>query len=284
MPEDHYRQASREELDLAVEWAARQGWNPGREDAEIFWETDPEGFVCVERDGEVIGTGSIVSYGNFGFMGFFIVREDLRGQGIGAPFWHWRKQRLQERLEPGSAIGMDGVFEMQPFYAKGGFEFTHRNIRMAGVGAEKPIESVELCPLSEVPYEAVAELDRRCFGFERDRFLQRWIAPSFGLALGAREGEELRGFGVIRQCREGHKIGPLFAEDEETAEALFAGLSGQVPGEPLFLDTPECNAAAIALARRNGMEEVFGCARMIAGPIPPLPWNEIYGVTSFELG
>lgn len=284
MAEDLYRQASREELDLAVEWAAGEGWNPGREDAEIFWETDPEGFVCVEREGEVIATGSIVSYEKFGFMGFFIVREGLRSQGIGAPFWHWRKQRLQERLEPGSAIGMDGVFDMQPFYARGGFEFTHRNIRMAGIGVRSATGNTGIVPLSEVPYEKVAEFDRQCFGFERERFLRRWIRPSFGWALGAWAESGLRGFGVIRQCREGHKIGPLFAKDSRTAEALFAELSGHVAGEPIFLDTPECNEEALALARRKGMEEVFGCARMIAGPVPDLPWQKIYGVTSFELG
>jgi hypothetical protein len=76
-----HRQATRAELNTAVEWAAAEGWNPGLGDADVFRETDPNGFVCAERDGEVIGTGSIVSYsGAFGFMGFFIVRPDLRGR------------------------------------------------------------------------------------------------------------------------------------------------------------------------------------------------------------
>ena len=284
MTEDLYRLATREELDLAVEWAAREGWNPGLDDADLFWESDPEGFVAIERDGEVIGTGSVVSYGKFGFMGFFIVREDLRGQGIGAPFWRWRKQHLFDRLEPGSAIGMDGVFDMQPFYAKGGFEFTHRNIRMEGAGESAGTDADGIVSLSDVPYEAVAELDRRCFGFERDRFLEPWIQPHQGTALGAWRQDRLEGFGVIRQCRTGHKIGPLFAEKPETAETLFRALSSRVPGEPIFLDTPENNPEALALAERHGMKEVFGCARMIAGPIPPLPWQDIYGVTTFELG
>lgn len=284
MAEDLYRLATRQELDLAVEWAAREGWNPGLDDAELFWETDPEGFVAIERDGEVIGTGSVVSYGRFGFMGFFIVREDLRGQGIGAPFWHWRKRRLCDRLEPGSAIGMDGVFEMQPFYARGGFEFTHRNIRMEGIGVVAAREAGDIVPLSQIPYDAIAELDRRCFGFERDRFLAKWIEPRHGSALGLWRDERLEGFGVIRQCRTGHKIGPLFADRAETAECLFQSLAGTVPGEPIFLDTPENNPEALALAKRHAMKEVFGCARMVAGSIPPSRWGNIYGVTTFELG
>ena len=108
----NYRTASRKELDIVFQWAADEGWNPGVGDADIFWETDPKGFVVVESKGEVVGTGSIVSYGDFGFMGFFIVKKALRGQGIGTGFWHWRKETLKQRLNPGSTIGMDGVFDM----------------------------------------------------------------------------------------------------------------------------------------------------------------------------
>jgi hypothetical protein len=32
------------------------------------------------------------------------------------------------------------------------------------------------------------------------------------------------------------------------------------------------------------MKECFGCARMVLGPVLALPWNAIYGVTTFELG
>lgn len=280
---DHYRLATREELDTAVQWAANEGWNPGLQDADIFWETDPEGFVCIERDGEMIGSGSIVSYGDFGFMGFFIVRQDLRQQGIGAPFWHWRKEQLFSRLRPGSAVGMDGVFDMQPFYARGGFQFTHRNIRMEGVG-QSTTPSPALISLADISFDEVAAYDRRHFGFERTRFLKRWIQPSSGLALGHLQDGNLAGYGVIRQCLSGYKIGPLFADDATIAETLFSSLSAHAPGEPIFLDTPENNADALALAERHDMKEVFGCARMYAGPVPPLPWQNIYGVTTFEMG
>ncbi|WOO42428.1 hypothetical protein RZN69_04950 [Rubellicoccus peritrichatus] len=283
MEEVSYRNATRDELDIAVSWAAAEGWNPGLDDADVFWETDPEGYVVAERDGEVIATGSIVSYGDFGFMGFFIVKQELRSQHIGTGFWQWRKEMLHKRLTPGAAIGMDGVFDMQPFYARGGFKFTHRNLRMEGVG--RPSQPAgNLSELSMVPFDKVADLDKRCFGFDRERFLRKWIAPKHGLALGAFDGDHLQGYGVVRQCGRGYKIGPLFAETSETAESIFLALSDRAAGEPIFLDTPENNPAAMALARKYEMSEVFGCARMYAGPAPSLPWENIYGVTTFELG
>ena len=45
---------NRDELDVAVEWAAKEGWNPGLNDAQVFWDTDPEGFVALEKNDELI--------------------------------------------------------------------------------------------------------------------------------------------------------------------------------------------------------------------------------------
>lgn len=278
-----FRNATRNEFDIAVSWAAAEGWNPGLDDADIFWETDPEGFVVAEKEGEIVGTGSIVSYGGFGFMGFFIVKKELRGQGIGTRFWNWRKEVLRKRLGPGAVIGMDGVLDMQHFYARGGFSFQHRNLRMEGVGhSSQPAEN--LSELSMVPYEMVAAVDKCCFGFDRERFLKRWIAPKHGLAIGAFDGEHLLGYGVVRECARGYKIGPLFAQTSKAAESIFLALSDRAAGEPIFLDIPENNFAALAIAYKYGMKKVFACARMHDGLAPKLPWDNVYGVTTFELG
>ena len=43
------RLMTRDELDTLVDWAACEGWNPGLDDAEVFWATDPEGFVARNR-------------------------------------------------------------------------------------------------------------------------------------------------------------------------------------------------------------------------------------------
>ncbi len=279
-----FRPLTRAELDETVSWAAAEGWNPGFADAEVFWNTDPKGFVGAELEGTLVATGSVVSYdGAFGFMGFFIVRPELRGKGIGTAFWRHRRDLLRGRLQPGAVIGMDGVFAMQDFYAKGGFVFSHRNLRMEGTGAAAVVNA-SVRPLSEIPYDELASFDRGVFAFPRDRFLKPWIAPRGGSALGAVHEGRLRGFGVVRPCRTGFKIGPLFADHPEVAQDLYLSLSDFAQGQPLFLDTPECNPAALELAARHGMRESFGCARMYYGPAPPIDWDRIYGVTTFELG
>jgi len=88
----------------------------------------------------------------------------------------------------------------------------------------------------------------------------------------------------MRPCRSGYKIGPLFADDIVAADDIFRALTREIPGLPVFLDLPENNSAALELARQNGMKEVFGCAKMYYGQAPNLPEQEIFGLTTFELG
>jgi hypothetical protein len=52
----------------------------------------------------------------------------------------------------------------------------------------------------------------------------------------------------------------------------------------LTLDIPESNPAAVALAERRGMTSVFETARMYTKEPPALPIEQVFGVTSFELG
>lgn len=289
MPNDVViRQMTRAEAEDLVEWAAREGWNPGLHDAELFWTADPDAFVAAELDGELVGGGAITSYdGQFGFMGLFIVRPEFRGQGLGNRLWHARRDRLIARLQPGATIGLDGVFAMQAYYAAGGFTFSHRSMRFRSdrrTASVRAASSDEILPLTDVPFDDVIAYDRRCFPGPRERFLRGWIAQADARALGCRRAGRLSGFGVVRRCREGWKIGPLFADDAEAAEAIHAGLTRFAGDGPVYLDAPENNPAAIELVRRHGMTEVFGCARMYLGPPPAIAHDRVFGVTTFELG
>jgi len=134
---------------------------------------------------------------------------------------------------------------------------------------------------------ALLAYDRAFFAGQREGFTHAWALPGAGVrrqAMLAVNDGAVTGYGVIRQCRSGHKIGPLFVEDVATAEALFVALCRTAPGEAVSLDTPEDNTAAVRLATAFGLEPVFETARMYRGPAPELPVARTYGITTFELG
>ena len=69
---------SRAELELAIDWAAVEGWNPGLADATPFHVADPAGFLIGLVDGTPAAVISVVRYGqDFGFLGFYIAAPPI---------------------------------------------------------------------------------------------------------------------------------------------------------------------------------------------------------------
>jgi ribosomal protein S18 acetylase RimI-like enzyme len=275
------RAMTRQEIDCAIDWAAAEGWNPGLTDADCFHAADPDGFLIGVLDEALIAALSAVRYGDrFGFLGFYLVRPEYRGQGYGLQLWNAGLAHLESRT-----IGLDGVLAQQGNYRKSGFQLAYRNIRYQGSGGGLVPDGAEIIPLSALGFDVIYAYDRPFFPDDRRQFLQCWIAPPHRTALGIQHQGQLVGYGVLRACRSGFKIGPLFADRAEWAETLFLALKAQsTAGAPLYLDVPEANPAAVALAERYGMTVVFETARMYRGQIPELPISRLFGVTSFELG
>lgn len=283
MPSSNYtiRTMSRAELEVAVEWAAAEGWNPGLHDAECYFAADPNGFLVGVLDGEPIASISVVKYDeSFGFLGFYIVKPEYRGKGYGMALWQAGLAYFD-----GCNIGLDGVVAQQENYKHSGFSLAYRNIRFEGVGGGEQVANANIISLANRPVEQVVNYSRAFFPAERSEFLTLWIQQAGSQALGILQDGELAGYGVIRECRSGFKIGPLFADSAELAESLFIALKSQVKAsETIYLDVPESNQAAVELAKRYGMTPSFETARMYTKEMPDLSLDRTFGVTSFEIG
>ncbi|OKO85570.1 GNAT family N-acetyltransferase [Bradyrhizobium sp. AS23.2] len=269
-----------EEIAIAVDWAAAEGWNPGLADAACFALPDAEGFFVGEIDGEPVATVSCVNYDDrFAFLGFYIVRADLRGSGYGLRIWNAAIAHAGARV-----IGLDGVVAQQDNYRKSGFQLAYANIRYGGIVAAPPKPPADVLAINDIPFALVEADDATVFPAARSPFLRAWFntAGHVGRAL-LRDGE-LAAWGVIRPCRTGHKIGPLVADDRAAADAVVQALLESAGGSEVFLDVPAVNREAIAVAESLGLKPVFETARMYTGPIKPPRIHRVFGVTSFELG
>ena len=273
-----------EGLKTLIKWAEEEGWNPGINDAEVFWKTDPDGYYGFYYNGDLIAGGSIVSYDRqFGFMGFFIVKPEYRSIGIGRKLWYKRRDTLISRLNNGATIGMDGVIAMQPFYREGGFEIEFRDERHEKTGEKFDIDK-NISSIEEKDFEAVLNYDKQCFGFPRPQFLIPWLKQSTAKTFKYSDNEKLKGFAVIRKANKGYKVCPLFAYNAEIAEELYKACLNSVTGEPLYIDIPMINQNADALIKKYNTTYVFECARMYYGNPPELEINKVFGITTFELG
>lgn len=276
------RPMHRDEIAIAIDFAALEGWNPGLHDAACFHAADPDGFLAAEHRGEIIGCIAAVSYaGRFGFIGLFVVAPAWRGKGIGRRLWDAGMARLA-----GQVVGLDGVKAQQAYYRRNGFELAWQNARFAGTAASAGHpHAAPIVPLSTVDFAMLRADDARIFPAPREAFLRCWTTMPDATGLAWMEQGRLAGWGVIRRCREGHKIGPLVANSPRIAGALHVALCDSVPpGDTVYLDVPTTNTHALALARQQGLRSVFETGRMYAGPAPACELDRLYGITSFELG
>jgi hypothetical protein len=263
-----------DEVERLVDWAAEEGWNPGLADAAAFRAADPEGCLGAFVDGEMVAGISAVAYGaGFGFIGLYIVAPAHRGRGHGRAVWDAGMARLG-----GRTVGLDGVPAQQDNYAQMGFAKAYGTVRFTG---RPPVAGVDGI-VAEADVEAVAAFDAECFPAPRRPFLERWFEAPRIVRVALTDGV-ITGYAVARACREGNKVGPLFARDVETALKLFAALGAAVAG-PLAIDVPAYQADFIAALRAAGLVPGFETARMYRGPAPEMAGGQVFGTTSLELG
>jgi ribosomal protein S18 acetylase RimI-like enzyme len=275
------RRATYKDLGTIIDWAAKEGWNPGLYDKKAFYSQDKKGYFVGTIDGKIISCISAVSYNkDFGFLGFYIVKPKYRGKGYGIKIWDKAMQHL-----PTQNIGLDGVVTQQENYKKSGFKLYYRNIRYEGHGLNKNYEDQKIKRLSKIPFKDILKYDTQVFPSPRKKFLEKWIRQPNSLALGYVEKGKLSGYGMVRKCRKGLKVGPLFADSFKIAESIFLQLLNFAgKNNSVFLDVPQLNKKAIDLAVKYKMKPIFETARMYTKEKPKIDLNKVFGVTTFEVG
>lgn len=275
------KRMNEKEVQIAIDWAAKEGWNPGLNDAHCFYQADPQGFFLGLLDDKPIAAASAVAYDDhFAFCGLYIVKPEYRHQ-------HYGIQLTEERLKyVGKRItGLDGVVNMISKYERLGYVASHRNIRyeLSSLPSFSSQDS-HIVDLKKIPFDQLEFFDRKYFPAPRTAFLRCWITQSNSYALGYVEDQQLSGYGVIRKCFKGYKIGPLFAASPKIAQGLFEALCSQISDGPVYLDIPEPNQQAQFLVKQYNMVTQFEVIRMYRNGFPKENLQETYGVTTFELG
>lgn len=170
-----------------------------------------------------------------GWVGFFIVNEAIRQQGLGRELW--KGLEASYKASGTTVIGLDGVEQQVKTYERRGYKDCARIPLMVRPSLpEKPLErhessDKEFVDLKSVDTKLLAELDLNLTGLDRsalwtrDALLDR--KDAFGYALLSpstnpfNQDQKLLGFVLVRRCEHGHRFGPLYAENYDQAVTLL---------------------------------------------------------------
>ena len=267
-----------DDMSLALDWAAAEGWNPGAGDGRYLLATDPPGFFVAEDAGEVVGSIAMPRFGpGYAFCGMYIVRPDHRGGAVGM-----RLARTASDYAQGRIVGTDGVLENVRAYERLGFEAAHSHHRHSGIPT--PAETGHIRPGGTVDIEALIAIDDACFPGERRDFMRAWLGAPHIVRASVDANGAPDGFGVAREATDGWRIGPLYAPDAGRASEIIRSLAAALPGVMLHVDVNTANAEAAVMARDLGMAPGFECVRMYRGGVPDLPTQHIFAVCTLEAG
>ncbi len=275
------RNMNENETKIAVDWASKEGWNPGIYDLNAFYKTDPTGWWIGFLNDEPISVITAIKYkSGFSFVGFYVVKPEFRGKGYGIKLWN----RAIESLN-GMICGLDGVVDQQENYKKSGFVYAHRNIRYKTQGIKNLNINPYICDIDSISFNELIKYDSECFPSSRPEFLSEWIKSPESFTLCHTQNNSIKGYGTIRKCEEGYKIGPLFADNEIIAEELLLSLLNKVnETDNVYFDIPETNPLSVKIVNKYNMNYVFETARMYKNGTPKINMNKVFGITTFELG
>lgn len=273
---------SREEWHEVEGWMVEHGWDPGYGDARAILAVDPRALIVGYVDDVPVSAISVLQIGeSYAFAGNFFVHREWRGRGFGRATWDAAMLHAT-----GRTIGLEAALDKVQHYERLGFTRSHETSSYQG-RIRPAVRAVAsgVRPFEPGDRDALVALDALCSPHDRIAFLTTWIAAGEGTLVYSRgPGYGVEGFGTIRRCRTGVRIGPLIAATSTAARAVFDTLTASHRGEHVVIEAPTLNRFAAGLARDRGLERGPATARMYSTPVRPTALAYCYGLASPAYG
>jgi GNAT superfamily N-acetyltransferase len=249
------------ELADAQALVAEAGWNQTVDDWRVF--LDYGRVQAIRAENRVVATAATLPYGAFGWISMVLVTEKFRRRGLAS-------RLMQSAIDTLLAVGAVPVLDATPagreVYRRLGFEDTWGFARLERAGSRSlavaSATAVTVAPITDADWPSLCVYDSATFGSDRSHLLGRLRGRLSPAELLARRGGKITGFLLGRDGRIASHLGPLIAEDEETACALLSRALAAVDG-PIFADLADSKAKSRAFLEAQGFVAARPLTRMV---------------------
>lgn len=251
-------------------------WSHRPEDLQQVMELGHGKLARDGASGEAVGVAFWWPHGeSAATLGLVIVAPDRQGQGIGRRLMQALLAEIGERH-----VMLHATDAGAPLYEKLGFRAVGRVRQLNGTVTASPSPDAAVRPLTANDRDRLVALDAAAFGAPRVGLIDLLLRDGIGFGLG--RGGELVGYAFRRDFGRGEVVGPIVAEDQEDAIALFD--AARRPGF-LRADIP----ADAEILRRHladaGLETVSEVVVMVRGERPRIATTPVrFGLFSQALG
>lgn len=243
------------------------GWNQTAADWRIFLDF---GSVYAVRNsaGRVVATAATLPYGGrFAWISMVLVASEYRRQGLA-------RRLLSRCVDDLKSAGLVPVLDATPagrsVYLNLGFvdcwsyqRLACRAFNHACVAPAAP-EGTMIRPIADADWPALARYDAAAFGADRSAVLGRLRGRAAAAELVAYHGDRISGFLLGRDGRSATQLGPLVADDDETALALLCQALRDINGL-IYTDLADAKPRVGAWLAQCGFVAQRPLTRMIHG-------------------
>jgi hypothetical protein len=279
---------------------AREGWRPCVDDIDCYLQLDPTGLSIGKLNGKPIATLSAIKYSDgYRHFGAQTIHEKYRRLGYGfeimkdcmdytAPNKNVSGYATRER-----ARQLEKEFGMIPRWPVGIYDLdipkSLKTLR------EYNSNDCEVKDLNEVDMQDIYNYDTEVFGYNREKFLEKWFnTPGTHTRVAVNKEGSIVGYVAVRLAfflDEGYKIAPLFCENIEVGKALLKGVledvhkHGLSPSNSAILDSPVGgNPAAEKLMQMVDGKYLGHIEFLTTNGLPKGRFDQWFAITSPQSG
>jgi GNAT superfamily N-acetyltransferase len=274
-----------DDIEAGLRLCRASHWNQTRRDWEQFLRLSSHGCRVAVKNDQVIGTVTTVRYEDrFSWIGMVLVDPPERGQGIGGLLMSEALNVLGDM----PSIRLDATPAGHAVYRKLNFidEYLLSRMEMEVSNQGLDLDCNPVRPMTKEDLPDIAIFDREVFGADRNLMLE-WMfdgAPEYAWVV-TRQDRQVMGYLFGRHGYNFEHLGPVIANDQQTARQLVSACLDQQAGKRFILDASHEESSWRLWLESIGFREQRPFIRMFFrdNPFPGMPRKQ-FGILGPEFG